>query len=416
MVFITHVKSLCDRLKEILFQLQRDAAFADKCLALLVAGSLFLPSSVSSVTIVLAAFYVMADYQRRELVFRAPCMKLLFGFLVLSFFVAAAYKNYMGMGMTLMLLAMLVYGMYLRYTMNRRLFHQILDFICIMSIPAILAAIVQKSITFAIDPSYRPVSFFTNANYFGTMIEFTVLITLYRAYTNRQFSPLYAAVLGMNMIGMYLCSSMSALAAMSCGIIVFLLYKRRFKLCAAYVGVLLLFFFANNFLPELFPRVEAIGATTNQRVSIWHGALAGILQTPLLGRGLRAYSIIHDMVGTYATYHCHNLYLDCLLNFGIVGCTVFVLFGGYYLRDVVRQIRTRTAGNAALLFLAVLLVTLVHGCTDVTISWTQTGMLFLIVFSATGICTKKETSRTVLSAYHSYFQQPELSASYLIKE
>jgi O-antigen ligase len=382
---------------------------------MIVVGSLFLPSSICGIAIVAAAFYVMADYQRRERAFRTPYMKLLFSTFVLSFFVAASYRNYVGMAMTLMLLAMLVYSMYLRSIMDRVLFHKLLDLACLMSIPAIVVAIVQKAVTFASDPSYRPVSFFINANYFGMMIEFTVLIALYRAYTNRKFIPLYAVIIGMNMLGMYLCGSMSALAAMSCGIIVFLLYKRRYKLSALYVAALLAFFLVNHFLPSIFPRVEAIGSTTDQRISIWHGAVIGISQTPLFGRGLRAYSIIHDSLGTYATYHCHNLYLDCLLNFGVVGCTVFLIFFGWHLRDVLHQVRTHTAGNAVLLFLAALLVTLLHGCTDVTICWTQTGMLFLILFSATGI-RAGEARKAAASSARSYSRRLKVSVGYLMKE
>ncbi|MCH4239975.1 MAG: O-antigen ligase family protein [Oscillospiraceae bacterium] len=398
--------------------MQTNSVFADKCVAMAVIGSLFLPSTVSSIAIVLSAFYVMADYQRRERVFAAPFMKLLFGGFVVSFFIAASYRNYNGMAMTLMLLALLVFGMYLRGIMEHRLFHQLLDLACVMSIPAVVVAIFQKALTFASDPSYRPVSFFINANYFGMMIEFTVLIALYRAYTNRKFMPLYATVVGVNLIGIYLCSSMSALAAMSCGVIVFLVYKRRYKLSALYVSAVAAFFCANHFLPSLFPRVDAISATTSQRLSIWHGAVIGIAQTPLFGRGLRAYSIVHDSVGSYATYHCHNLYLDCLLNFGIIGCAVLLAFGSWYLHDVLRQIRTHRAGNAVLLFITALIVTLVHGCTDVTVCWTQTGMLFMLFFSATGICegeARKAAACAAASRKYLYRHSRQLQAGYLMK-
>ncbi|MDD3261388.1 MAG: hypothetical protein PHU79_05660, partial [Oscillospiraceae bacterium] len=153
--------------------LQKDTAFADGFLALLVVGSLYLPSSVCGIMIIVAAFYVMADFQKREKVFNSPYFKLLFGFLTLSFFVAACYKNYSGMVMTLMLMGMLVYGMYLRTVMVRPLFDKMLDLACMMSVPAVLVAIFQKAATFASNPSFRPVSFFEKANYFGMMVEFT---------------------------------------------------------------------------------------------------------------------------------------------------------------------------------------------------------------------------------------------------
>ncbi|MCH3972096.1 MAG: O-antigen ligase family protein [Oscillospiraceae bacterium] len=394
-------------------RLQKDTAFADGFLALLVVGSLYLPSSVCGIMIIVAAFYVMADFQKREKVFNSPYFKLLFGFLTLSFFVAACYKNYSGMVMTLMLMGMLVYGMYLRTVMVRPLFDKMLDLACLMSVPAVLVAIFQKAATFASNPSYRPVSFFENANYFGMMVEFTVAIILYRALRNHRFLPLYTVILGMNFLGLYLCSSMSALAAMTCGVLAFLLYKRRNKLAGLYIGVVVLFFAANRVLPQLFPRIEAITYTTDQRLSIWHGALQGIAQTPLLGRGMRAYSMIHEAFGTYPTYHCHNLYLDCLLNFGIIGSAVLVIFGVHYLREIVHRIRRKHACNADLLFLSVMVMTLVHGCTDVTISWTQTGMLFFILFSATGICIKKKSAVPATSRSYYYTSTSRVSPGYM---
>jgi O-antigen ligase len=411
LVHIAQVKDLVAAAKRGLQKLQTNAAFADKCLALVVIGSLYLPSTVSGFTIIAASFYVMANYQRRGKVFGAPYFKLLFGSFVFSFFISASYRNYMGMAMTLMLLAMMVYGMYLRSVMTRGLLDEMLDLACLMSVPAVLAAVLQKAVTFAADPSYRPVSFFNNANYFGMMIEFTVAIILYRALRNRRALSMYTVLLGVNMLGLYLCGSMSALAAVSCGIFVFLLCKHRRKLAGLYGIVLVAFFAVNKVVPALFPRTEAISYTTDQRLSIWHGAVSSILQTPLFGRGMRAYSIVHDLFGTYPTYHCHNLYLDCLLDFGILGSAVMLIFGWYYLRGIIRRIRGRRACNADLLFLTVLIMTLVHGCTDVTISWTQTGMLFFILFSATGVSLQRNR-QTSLSVSHSYYHQSPRTVKY----
>lgn len=377
----------------------------------------FLPNIISNALFIVAAFYIMADYRRRARIFYMPHIKLLFGMFLFSFFIAAFYKNYEGMGLTLALLVLLTDGLYLRTFMTRRLLNQLLDVACIMSLPGILMAVFQKAATFVVNPSYRPVSFYFNANYFGMMIEFTVLIALYRAYTNRQFRPLYAVVVCMNLMGLYLCGSMSALVAMTCGVLLFLLYKHRYKVTLLYVTAMgAAFYVVNTYLPWLYPRMSAIGTTTDQRLSIWHGAILGFLQTPIFGRGMHTYNIIHDIFGTYPTYHCHNLILDCLLNYGIVGSAILAVVTLYYLREVIHQFRTRKACNAVLMFTVIFIVTLIHGCTDVTICWTQTGMLFLIAFSATGICTKKEPDPIAIASYRGYFSQPEVTAGYLIKD
>ena len=66
LVHIAQVKDLVAAAKRGLQKLQTNAAFADKCLALVVIGSLYLPSTVSGFTIIAASFYVMANYQRWE--------------------------------------------------------------------------------------------------------------------------------------------------------------------------------------------------------------------------------------------------------------------------------------------------------------------------------------------------------------
>lgn len=380
----------------------------DQALVMLVSGSLFLPWVVSVGVIWIAAFYVMADYRRRAAAVRSPWIKLLFGMLFFNFFVAAFYHNYRGVIMVLGFLAMVLYGSYVRTVMTRALFHRMADFMCLMSIPGIVVAIVQKAAMFATSPGYRPISFYFNANYFGMMIEFTVLLTMYRAYANRRARPFYAVVVLMNLIGMYLCGSMSGLMGMTCGVLLFLLLKRRYKICGVFVLVVLLFLIAGNHLPGVLPRDEvAVDTTMTQRLSVWHGALQGIAQQPLLGHGIMAYSMMNSQFGTYPTFHCHNLYLDTLLNFGVLGAAVFAIVFATQIVRMIRQVRMGASGNVGLLVLMATAVIFIHGFTDVTIIWTQTGMLYLLIFAASGIRAHRSYEWNPFSSVRPVLRQPD---------
>lgn len=360
----------------------------DRMVALAVVGSLFLPWVVSIGTIWVAAVYVMVDYRRLRIAVHSTQMKGLLLALLCNVFAAAYYQNTLGVIMVLGFFAMVLYGSYLYKTMTHSLFHRISDFACLMSVAGILVAVIQKLAFLHTAPGYRPVSFYFNANYFGMMIEFTVLLTVYRAYTNRRGRPFYAAVVLVNLIGLYLCGSLSALAAMTAGVLLFLLLKRRYKVCAAFLLLVLLFLAATQCIPALLPREGEADTSFAQRLSIWHGALQGIADQPLFGHGMMSYFFLHDQFGTYATFHCHNLYLEVLLDFGIFGACIFAITLGSQILRILRRIRAGTCGNAMLLVLVSIGVVLVHGMTDVTIFWTQTGMLFLFLFSASGIRAK----------------------------
>ena len=374
------------------------AEVRDQALVMLVAGSLFLPWVVSIVTIWFAAIYVMVDYRRRAAATRSPFMKVLLGMLLFNFFVAAYYRNYMGVIMVLGFLAMVMYGSYVRTIMTRPLLHRMADFACLMSLAGILVAVVQKIAMFPSSHSYRPTSFYFNANYFGMMIEFTVLIAIYRAYTNRKARPFYAIVVLANLVGMYLCGSMSGLMVMVCGVLLFLLLKRRNMVCGLFVLVMLLFLVASKGVPELLPREGDVDTTMAQRLSIWHGALQGIAQQPLFGHGMMAYSMMNHEFGTYPTYHCHDLYLDVLLNFGILGAVVFTVVFASQITRIIRQMRAGASGNASLLVIVMTAMVLLHGVTDVTVIWTQTGMLYLLIFAASGIRANRTYAWHLLAA------------------
>ena len=85
--------------------------------------------------------------------------------------------------------------------------------------------------------------------------------------------------------------------------------------------------------------------------------------------------------GGYLTYHSHNLLIDTVLNFGLAGLAVF----GFYAWQQARLLRLRFCnriGRASnVLMVSALCAVLVHGVTDVTVFWPQTGMFLLLLLS-----------------------------------
>lgn len=353
---------------------------------LLFTISIFLPFYFSLAAVSCIAFMTMVKYRIRTKAFSAPYTKLIFGFLAVSFFVAAIYNNYKGMAYSILIYAVVTCGLFLRSVMTRQLFRMAMDTACVGSLWCVLAAVIQKAITYAATPNYRPVSFFTNANYYGMIIEFVVIIALYRIFTNPDHINFYAVVIGLNLIGLYLTASCSSFLAMLSAVVVMLAYKKRVKMTAVFVAAIFACVAVFVFFPTLMPRSsDALETTVAQRLSIWGASIKAIEQTPIFGRGATAYQMICEQYGGYKTYHCHNLALDTLLNFGIVGMAAVCIYIGMQVRLLVLRFRNNICRDMNILSVAALTAVLVHGFTDVTIVWIQTAALFFLMTSSMGI-------------------------------
>ena len=358
----------------------------DSLIVLLLAASLFVPFYASVVVTSAIAIMTMMNYKTREKAFSAPYTKFLLGFLIIPFFVSATYNNYWGMIYAIMIFAIVICGFYVRSVMTRPLFNNVLDLACVASVTSALFAIYQKVSSYATAPTYRPISVFHNANCYGMMIEFMVIICMYRIFTNVRYKNLYLAVIGVNLIGLYLCASLSAFAAMSFAVMTMLFFKGRYKMIIALLLFAATFVAVGIAFPSIFPRgLEAIDSTYGQRISIWTTAIKGIQQHPLLGTGALSYQMIYEQFGGYKTYHCHNLILDTLLNFGFVGFGAISLYAYTQLKLLILRFKNNICSNMIILLVAALTAIAIHGMTDVTIFWIQTGMLFMLMFSSTGI-------------------------------
>ncbi len=358
----------------------------DELIVLLLTASLFLPFYFSVAATCAVAGMTMMNGNTRAKAFSAPYTKFLLGFLIVPFFVSATYSNYWGMLYGMVTIAVVICGFYVRSIMTRQLFNTMMDLVCAGSVSSVVIAVYQKITAYSAAPSYRPVSVFHNANCYGTIIEFVVIIAMYRIFTNGRGRKFYFAVIGLNLIGLYLSASVSAFMAMSCAVLTVLLLKGRYKLTGIFVLSAAIFLGASLLFPSIFPRgIDALDTTYEQRLNIWITAVKGIRQHWLLGTGAMSYQMIYDQFGGYKTYHCHNLLLDTLLNFGIVGLGAIGLYAITQLKLLAMRFKNNICSNMNILVVAAFMAVIVHGMTDVTIVWIQTGMLFMLMFSSTGI-------------------------------
>jgi len=95
-------------------------------------------------------------------------------------------------------------------------------------------------------------------------------------------------------------------------------------------------------------RVTSTMITTDLRFRIWKAALLMFLDSPLLGIGFKSYGWHQFLLNKQApevalstfTDHAHNLVLQVLAEFGLVGLAILVGLGALWVAGLVRQPRT----------------------------------------------------------------------------
>lgn len=159
----------------------------DELIALLLTVSIFMPFYFSVAMTCAIAIMTMMNCKTRAKAFSAPYTKFLLGFLIIPFFVSATYNNYWGMLYGMVMIAVVICGFYIRSIMTRQLFNNMMDLACASSVWCALIAVYQKVTAYSAAPSYRPISAFHNANCYGMVIEFIVVIAMYRIFTNARY-------------------------------------------------------------------------------------------------------------------------------------------------------------------------------------------------------------------------------------
>ena len=107
---------------------------------------------------------------------------------------------------------------------------------------------------------------------------------------------------------------------------------------------------------------------------------------PLFGNGPQTYGRLYPIYDWHKAPHAHNIYIDAISSYGIIGTVLLV---GYYvyLGEEMMQVRKHKALFG--MMVSFVLVYLIHGLLDCTLNALWTGMLFFVVLN-TGAMYRKE--------------------------
>lgn len=395
-------------------------------LAVLSAVSIFLPYYITSCVIAAIAVYVICSPQRRARIISMPYSKLIFGVVGVGMVVSLGYANYTGALVSALIGCALAVALYLRSFMTRRLFDRMMDVVCVGGLCVSIIAVAQKMTSSVFT---RPYVVFDNPNFFATVMEIVTLVAVYRLMASPRRSSFYFAVAMFSGFGVYLSGSLSAFAVCTVGVAFYLVLRGHTRAGLMIVVSAAAFaLLSGEALPRLMSLlgsisvnsqensaaaqavektaaeiltirpVEEVGGSIANRFSIWKTALMAIPDHLLLGQGPNTYAMVYSRYLGFASSHTHNMILDVILNYGILGGGAIFFFALQQFHTAVRKVRERKSTTTNLLLIVLCVMMAMHGMTDVTLLWPQTGLLFLLIYSSSGIRTVPQARCFVLRA------------------
>lgn len=378
-------------------QLQRLAEDEKIVLGLVV--SLFLSPWLTAAMIGLVVLLLVRRHEAGALLASVRSAAALPLFCLITFAVSLASANPVGILAAVGFGFLLLVTLFVRTRMTRDLFEKIVDTACVASLYGFAVMVLQR-LAGPDTLEFRAPSVFLNANYYAAVTEIVVLMCLYRLLEKgRPHRWHYALIAAANLGGLYLSDCRSGAMALAAAILVLLLLNRRHGILvvAAIGGVIALTGAALH--PGIFPRYALISPDLMTRLAIWRAALLGFLQHPLFGLGTQAYRLVYGQFGGPPTVHAHNLLLDPLLNYGVVGMTLLGIYGTENLRAI-RRLRDEACDHSRLyLLIAVSVSILVHGMTDIAIGSLHTALLVSILLGAAGLTENPQRRPLTLAAH-----------------
>lgn len=358
----------------------------------LVSASLFLPMELTSLVLVLYVLYALFKRDLGSMIRLQPGAFFLYTFVGLELVVSLFYKNYIGAVNALGIGLVALYIAQYRQLVTKDVFLFCLDLMLILSLFSAVFGLIEFNaysnmagysfFDFHVQnkPSRRVHVFFMNANLYAMMIEFFIVSCLYRWVQVSSLSQkTYYVFVGLiNLLMLYLTGCRTAFAPL--GIVIplfFILYgNKKYILIASSLFILaisLVFL-----MPNLIPRLSDL-STLNSRFKIWNGAMQAFMMYPFFGNGPQTYGHLYSIYHWHKAPHAHNIYIDSLASYGLVGTGLVLGYGWFVCRDIWCM---RHQKDLFALMISFVVIFLVHGFFDCTLNVLCCSLFFFMVLNA----------------------------------
>lgn len=369
-------------------------SFEEK-LVFITSISLMLPYYIGATVLLLNFIYIVKSQKLDSFIVNSEENKWLMGFILYSFISCIIFQNYLGLLATFGVLVFFVFFIYNTRYLSQNLVESVLTAMILISSVWFLNTIFKAAYVFflsgeGVDGFLKFISFnradsvFFNPNYYGMVGDFMFLIGLKRYIENQDKGKrfLYGVYLLLAAMAVYLSGSRGAQIALIFGALTLSINLKDYKttnllILGITVGLGLVIVTGNMANTRLATVTQDYGL----RRSIWGSSIRFINKHMLIGAGPLGIQAVYDLIRSREVIHSHNILLDFLVNYGLIGLVLIYPFAQSII-DRVNKIRN--SEQFGLIF-ALTVTILVHGIVDVTIFWHQTAFIyFLLVFSAAG--------------------------------
>ena len=358
----------------------------DEIILIVVAISGFF--TVYAQVAVLVFVSIFALIKRREMFKdRIPETILLGAFSALAITVTAVYGTWPMILLSVALVFACVDIIYVSRYLTSRSFKIITQVVCFASIPCLGVAHVQKLLGMSWEYGERYCSVFFNANFYGLVAAMTILLCVHRIC--RKPRPLtfiiYSALIAVNVMAIYLTGSRMPIIVITAGIFAYLVTARKWKtltiLCVL-AGILVAVDIACGEAIDIIPRMGDLEESFHGRFAIWKNAWESIKMRPLFGYGTYSYARVFNDIGGWYAIHAHNLILEVLMDYGIVGMGILVAFFARVMYQGSKAIKTKRDRLIQGIVVATYVITLLSGMFDLAMFWPQTAVILCFGMSS----------------------------------
>lgn len=367
----------------------------DEKMILLATLFLFLPYQIASIGIACILVQALCHHKLVDALKQQTGALFFYSFVGLEFVVTILHANWNGFGNVWLFVLIGLYGAYYRKSVTKNCFEKMCDLIVVLSVLAAIYGLYQFNqisiangrtfLEFHIfnSPTRRITSTFMNANIYAMVIDFVCVICMYRFVKNENilYRIFYFIVALFNFFVLYLTGSRTALLPF---VVIFpiFLYCIRWKKLFITSIVLELCVCGLVFLkPNLIPRISDM-STFASRIKIWKTAFLCISMHPFFGWGPQTYKQFYPLVHGHKAPHAHNIYIDSILSYGIMG-TLILLAYIFLLNKEIFTSNTRKENPALFgMMMCFIAIVLIYGLLDCTLNIVATGTLCFIILNS----------------------------------
>ena len=352
----------------------------DEWIVCAAALSILLPDPIVAVLTLITAIFLLIRPSSRKRIITRPSFPVALALLPILVVPSIIYGYTFGIAAGLFGWSALVILIFAGSVMSVRLFSNVLDIFLAVSVVAAVYGVYCQIM--GILEIGRVGSIYENPNYYGYAIELTIIAALCQYL--RKGKLIYIALLVINLACNVLCDCRTAWVAILAAVTVFaLMYLRKLWILLAAGGAGIAFVFIARLIPSIGERLtfDDISHSFSNRTTYWSNAWSWFLDRPIFGSGVSSYEPLSALHGERVLAHAHSLYLDMLLDVGIVGTILFAVLAFLALKGMfARQPRERFDCFNCLI-VAVLVATALHGITDAPIVGVSTALMFVLMLS-----------------------------------